>query len=111
MACAPGSTVRCDLVEMELHGGSVAEGQDHGGAGATLEGRWRRIAKLTGCVDRVGRGGGYPSLPSIGELVLLPDFHLVLEPDLDWRAGRDLLPDFRHAVGKVFLKASSDSSF
>ena len=47
--------------------------------------------------------------PTIGELVLLADSHLVLEPDLYRCARRELGADFRHAYGKVFLNASMAS--
>ena len=47
--------------------------------------------------------------PTIGELVLLANSHLVLEPDLYRCARRELGADFRHAYGKVFLNASMAS--
>ena len=42
----------------------------------------------------------------LGELVLLADPHLVLEPDLYRCVRRELGTDFCHAKGKVFLNAS-----
>jgi len=49
--------------------------------------------------------------PSIGELVLLTDPHLVLEPDFYRRAWCEVRADFRHAGGKVFLNASMTSAY
>jgi hypothetical protein len=47
--------------------------------------------------------------PAIGELVLLADPHLVLEPHLYRCARGKLRADFRHTLGKVFLNASMAS--
>jgi hypothetical protein len=40
--------------------------------------------------------------PTVGELVLLTDPHLVLEPHLYGCAGCECRADFRHACGKVY---------
>ena len=47
--------------------------------------------------------------PTICELVLLADPHLVLEPHLYRCAGWELRAHFRHASGEVFLNASMAS--
>src|SRR5215208_4999611 len=47
--------------------------------------------------------------PAIGQLVLLADPHLVLEPHLYRCARGKLRADFRHTLGKVFLNASMAS--
>lgn len=44
--------------------------------------------------------------PAIGQLVLLADPHLILEPDLYRRARREVLADVRNARGEVFLNAA-----
>src|SRR6266699_3474272 len=71
-----------DLVEMKLHGFGVAGGQHEGGAGSTFGAyRTEQIGRLGALI--VGGPGtrAFPG-PAVGELVLLPDPHLVLEPHL-----------------------------
>src|SRR6266567_3842520 len=71
-----------DLVEMKLHGFGVAGGQHEGGAGSAFGAyRTEQIGRLGALI--VGGPGtrAFPG-PAIGELVLLPDPHLVLEPHL-----------------------------
>ena len=48
--------------------------------------------------------------PAIGQLVLLADPHLILEPDLYRRARREVLSDVRNARGEVFLNAAIASA-
>ena len=98
-----------DLIEMKLHGFGVAERQNEGSAGSMFGAyRTEQIGRLGALIMR---GSGTRALPgpAIGELVLLADPHLVLEPDLYRCARRELGADFRHAVGKVFLNASMAS--
>jgi hypothetical protein len=73
-----GSNFRCDLVEMKLHRFGVAKRQDEGGAGSEFG---------ADCTEYIGRlralvvdGAGTRAFPgpTVGELVLLTDPHLVL---------------------------------
>ena len=100
-----------DLVEMKLHGFGVAERQNEGSTGSVLIGadRTEQIGRLGALIMRGSGTRALPFGPTIGKLVLLADPHLVLEPDLYRCARRELGADFRHAVGKVFLNASTAS--
>src|SRR3974390_3151179 len=80
-----------DLIEVQLHGLAVAGWQNQGGTGTLL----RNVAR-----------SGARSGPTIGQLVLLADPHLVLEPHLYRCTRSERTADFRHAGGKVFLNAS-----
>ena len=100
-----------DLVEMKmkLHGFGVAERQNEGSTGSVFGAdRTEQIGRLGALIMR---GSGTLALPgpTIGKLVLLADPQVVLEPDLYRCARRELGADFRHAVGKVFLNASTAS--
>ena len=101
--------LRSDLVEMKLHGFGVAGGQHEGRAGSEFGAyRTEYIGRLRALiVDRSGTRA-FPR-PAVGELVLLTDAHLVLEPHLYGCAGRECRADFRHAYGKVFLNAGMAS--
>lgn len=97
-----------DLLEVRLHGGGVAERHDD--AGALALDRADRA-------EDVGPGGalvvrrprpGAAFRPPPGELVLLPDPRLVLEPELYALAGMRGA-DLRHALRETFLKASAAS--
>jgi len=94
-----------DLVEMKLHGFAVAGRKHEGGTGPTLGAdRPEQIGRLGALVV----GGARPRTragPAVGQLVLLPDAHLVLKPHLYWGARGEAGADFRHACGKVFLNA------
>jgi hypothetical protein len=70
--------------------------------------RTEQIGRL-GALIMSGSGTRALPGPASGELVLLTDPHLVLEPNLYRGAGRELGADFRHAYGKVFLNASMAS--
>ena len=96
-----------DLREMQVHRLGVAGGQDQGRALALLR------ADRT---EDVGRGGalipgraraGAALGPPAGDLVLLADARLVLEPNF-YRLDVDRLfaRDFVQARGEVFLKSS-----
>jgi hypothetical protein len=95
---------RGDFVEIKLHGFGVKSG-----AGAALgTDRTEQIGRLRALiVDRAGTRASPGA--AIGELVLLADPHLVLEPNLYRCARGELGADFRHAVSKLFLKASMAS--
>ena len=94
-----------DLAEMLLHVGCVAERQDD--AGALALGRADRtedIGSSGALVVRRARPGA-ALRPPAGELVLLPDAGLVLEPELYVLAGVRG-SDLHHALRKTLLKAS-----
>jgi len=86
-----------DLVEVRLHGGGVAERHDD--AGTLALGRADRAEDIgPGGALVVRRAGPGAALrPPAGELVLLPDPGLVLEPELYALAGMRG-PDRRHAL-------------
>ena len=98
-----------DLVEMKLHGFGIAERENEGSAGPTFGAdRTKQIGRL-GALIMNGPGTRARPGPAIGELVLLADPHLILEPNLYRGARCELGTDFRHAYGKVFLNASMAS--
>ena len=98
-----------DFVEMKLHGFGVAGRQHEGGAGAAFRAyRTEQVGGLGPLIVSGPRTRARPG-PAIGELVLLADPHLVLEPDLYRRARSELRTDFRQAVGEVFVKACMTS--
>ena len=70
--------------------------------------RTKQIGRL-GALIMSGSGTRALLGPAIGQLVLLTDPRLVLEPDLYRFARRELGADFRHAYGKVFLNAAMAS--
>src|SRR5215211_317644 len=109
MACAPGATFGGDLVKMKLHGFAVAGRQHQSSAGSAL---WAHGTEHIGRLGALVLDGAWSRAlagPAVGELVLLPDPHLVLEPYLYRCAGGEPRADFRHAGGKVFLNASTTS--
>src|SRR5438477_2508255 len=94
--CSRGD-FRCDLVEMKLHGFGVAKRQ-HEGCASTVFGAYcaEHIGRLGALIVDGARTRAFPG-PAIGELVLLADTHLVLEPHFYGCAGRECRADFRHA--------------
>lgn len=106
-----GGDLGGDLLEVPLHGRGVAARQHHGGADAA------RRADGTEDVGRLGalvvrRAGPCPATrPAPGDLVLLADPGLVLEPDLYGRAGWEVIADLRQRVREVFLNASIAGPF
>ena len=71
-----------DLIEMELHGFAVAGWQHQRGSRPKLgTDRTEQIGRLGALIVNGARARAL-SGPAIGQLVLLPDAHLVLEPDL-----------------------------
>ena len=109
-ASAWGDRLR-DFREMQRHRLGVADRQDEAG---------RDAARRTDRPEDVGRarplivrrrGPGAAPGPSSGDLVLLPDPGLVLEPHLYRLARRIVLRDLVQARGEVFLNASSASGF
>ena len=98
-----------DLIEVKLHGFGVAERENEGSAGSMFgTHRTEQVGRLGTLIMRCSGTRALPG-PAVGELVLLADPHLVLEPDLYRCTRRELGADFRHAVGKVFLNASMAS--
>src|SRR3974390_698577 len=106
MACAPGLTLvaissRCSCMASLLHGW-----QNQGGTGTLFRADCaEQIGRLRALVVNVARSRAR-SGPTIGQLVLLADPHLVLEPHLYRCTRSERAADFRHAGGKVFLNAS-----
>src|SRR6202007_1762810 len=95
-----------DLVEMKLHGLAVAEGQDQCRAGSELRAHGtKQVGRLRTLVASGPRPRSLSS-PAIGELVLLPHPHLILEPHLYRRVRRKAAADFLHAGVGGFLNAS-----
>ena len=96
-----------DLREMQVHGLCVAGRQDQGRTLALL---WADRAEDVGGGGALvtGRAGARAALgPPAGDLVLLADTSLVLEPDF-YLVAVDLLRarDCVQARGEVFLKSS-----
>ena len=106
-----GSDLAGDFIDVELHGARVAGRKNNGGADAALgtDGA-EQIGRLGALIVIEPRPGSL-ACPGVGEFVLLPNPHLVLEPDLDGRLRADLSTDPRHVGGEVFLKAARASSF
>ena len=99
-----------DLVEMKLHSFGVAGRQHEGGAGSKFGAhRTEQIGRL-GALIMDGPGPRAFPGPAVGQLVLLTDPHLVLEPHFYRCAWREFLADFRSAYGKVFLNVSMASA-
>ena len=71
--------------------------------------RTEQIGRL-GALIMSGSGTRALPGPAIGELVLLADPHLVLEPHLNRSTWRELSAHLRHADEKVFLNASMAST-
>ena len=105
-----GSNRKRDLFQMESHGLGVARGKNETGAfslyradGAEDVGRVRPLV--------VRRRRPCPALgPSAGDLVLLTDASLVLEPNLYWFAASLPCAGFVREGEEVFLKSAAASS-
>src|SRR5260370_36958300 len=99
-----------DVGQMQGHRGGVAAWQDQTGA---------RPKRRTDRAEDIGRAGALivwrrgprsAPRPSPGDLVLLTDPGLVLEPDLYRLARRVALGDLVEARGEVFLNAARASA-
>jgi len=106
----PGGDVAADLVEMELHGVGVGQRQGERGAfcvswadGAEEIGAF---VALVGWLARPRTASG----PLSDEAVLLADARLVLEPDFDRCARRQIGKMGAQRTREVFLKASMTSA-
>lgn len=90
-----------DLVEMKLHGFAVG-GQNQYRAGSELRAHGpEQVGRLRTPVVSGPRPRSLSS-PAIGELVLLPHPHLILEPRLYRRDRRKAVADFLHASMEFF---------
>ena len=79
--CTFGDVARY-LIEVELHGECVSDGQCERRAFAPPEDRAKEIGTLVTLVGRLARSRSASS-PLADEAVLLADASLVLEPDFD----------------------------
>src|SRR3954470_24145791 len=99
-----------DLRQVKGHGGGVAGRQDEPGAGpAGRADGAEDVSRARALVVR-RRGACAASRPAPGDLVLLPDPRLILEPDLYRLAGRIARGDLLQAGGAVFLNVASASA-
>ena len=99
-----------DLLQVALHGRSVAAWLHEGGGRCRARDRWRRRCRPTWCAGHGPRGPGAAPGPASGELVLLPDPGFVLPLDLYLRAVEEAIADPRGQLGKFFLKSSMTPS-
>jgi len=100
-----------DFGEVQGHGGGVAERQDETGGGAARRAdRAEDIGRLRALVVRRRWPGAAPG-PAPGDLVLLPDPGLILEPHFYGFARRLSPGDLIQAREEVFLNASRASGF
>ena len=75
----------------------VAGVEDAEAAAAACRGALAAFARFDVVSSKDGpRTRAFPG-PAIGKFVLLTDTHLILEPNLYWRARRECRADFRHA--------------
>jgi len=99
------------LLEMERHGGGIAEREDQARALAFLWADWTEDIGRTGALIMGCAGPGAASGPSPRDLVLLADAGFILEPDL-YPCTRGLaVRDVRHEGRELFLNASMACSF
>jgi hypothetical protein len=105
----PGPDGRGDFRQVECHGLGVAARQHQAGTlalpGANGAEDVGRAGALIARRSRPGAALGPPA----GDLVLLPDARLVLEPDLYVLALRLVGGDLRQLGGEVFLNAAMAS--
>ena len=95
-----------DLVEVELHGVRVGEGERQGSAGTAgrADGA-EQVGALVALVGGLTRAGPAPR-PLPHEAVLLADAGLILEPDLDRFVPGQMGQMRPQGRGPVFLNAS-----
>ena len=94
---------------MQRHRGGVAARQDKAGGAPLGRADGTEDVGRAGALIVRGRGPRPASRPSPGDLVLLPDPGLVLEPHLYRLARRVALGDLVEARGEVFLHAAMAS--
>jgi hypothetical protein len=95
-----------DLREMQAHGFAVAAGQDQAGGFALSRTDGAEEPGRTGPLVTRCRGPAAAFGPPAGDLVLLADAGLVLEPNLYLFAAGLLCGNLCQLDGKVFLKAA-----
>src|SRR3977135_1321734 len=99
-----------DFFQMQRHRGGVATRQDKTGAGSSCRADGTEDVGRTRPLIGRCRGASPAPRPSPGDLVLLADPGLVLEPDLYRLARRVALGDLVEALGEVFLNATRASA-
>ncbi len=98
-----------DLAEMRLHRRRVAVGHHEAGALALFRADCAEdVGPLGALIVGRPRPGAAPS-PAAGDLVLLPDPRLVLEPELYGCVGRETRPDRPDRIREAFLNWSAAS--
>ncbi len=99
-----------DFYQMQRHRGGVAARQDEAGPGSSGRADGAEDVGRAGALIVRRRGSRPAPRPTPGDLVLLPDPGLVLEPDLYRLARRLALGDRVEARGEVFLNAAMASA-
>jgi hypothetical protein len=100
-----------DLLQVLGHGLGVAPGHDEAGAFALGRAdRTEDVGPLGSLVVRRARASSAPS-PATGDPVLLADPGLVLPPEFDGGAGRELRLDGLQPGRESFLNSPSAASF
>ena len=101
-----GGDSLADLGQVQVHRVGIAPWQHQSGAGAA--GRADRAENIGPFRTLIMRRAGASAAPgpAPGNLVLLADARLVLEPNFQCYAAADFLPDFFQCFGECFLKWS-----
>ena len=99
-----------DFGQMQRHGGGGASGQDERGALALGGADGAEDVGRAGALVARRRGTRAAAGPSAGDLVLLSDPRLVLEPEFYGLARSLARRDLRQVRGEVFLNAEAASS-
>ena len=99
-----------DFGQVQSHSGGIAARQDEAGPGSSGRADGAEdVGRASALIVR--RRGSCPApRPAPGDLVLLADPGLVLEPDLYRLARRVALGDLIEARGEVFLNAARASA-
>src|SRR5258708_20258425 len=95
---------------MQSHRGGIGGWQDKTGPGSSRRTDRAEDVGRAGALIVWRRGPRSAPRPAPGDLVLLPDPGLVLEPDLYRLARRVALGDLVEAGGEVFLNAARASA-
>src|SRR5260370_34369423 len=99
-----------DYGKMQSHRGGIAAWQNRTGRGSSRRTDGAEDVGRAGPLIMRRRGSRPAPRPAPGDLVLLPDPGLVLEPDLYRLARRVALGDLVEAGGEVFLNAAMASA-
>ncbi len=106
---AVGGALLADLGQMQAHGLGVDDGQDErGGSTAAGADRAEQVGRLMALVPGLTRTGA-TRRPLSGELALLADAGLVLEPDLKPLAVALRANGRRDQLGQFFLNSACRS--